>query len=122
MRLIANCGTQLLTVRPMLSNVRKWPRWNGHHSHCSVRRSNPPAIPERHAPLHNKSLSHLPRKPIVIAPPWIKSDASKRARLLIADLRDATEPGRFRFETWSGQRQQLVINWISDAVNRSRKP
>ncbi len=79
----------------------------------------PPAMPERHASLHTRSLSHLPRKPIVVAPPWIKSgvtkkfaglmaealagegcpvvDARKRAKLVIADLRDVTEPGRFRF-------------------------
>ena len=89
------------------------------HSGRLFRRLAPPTMPERHAPLHTRSLSHLPPKPIVVAPPWIKSgamkkfvgsiagtltgegctvvDAKKRAKLVIADLRDVAEPGRFRF-------------------------
>lgn len=104
----------------------------------------PSTMPKKHAPLPTRSLPHVSRKPIVVARPRIKSSAMKKFVGLVAETRAKTlppspsTPGSTRscsspifamgwgrkvpLEKWSWQCQQSIIDWLSDAVNRSRKP
>lgn len=57
-----------------------------------------PAMPDGHAPLLTRSLLQLPRKPIVVAPPPIKSGAMKKFAGLIAET--LTGEGCIAVDAW----------------------